>query len=86
MKDKSKDKTNGKKFYYVALDGKETYVSYRHATIEGAYFEAVRLAKKENRPFFILQTLARVVPEVNIKIVEDVRPTGIEPDGSGVVR
>jgi hypothetical protein len=77
MKNKTRDRTKGNKFFYVARDGCETYVSYRHRTIEGAYSEAIRLAKKENTPFFILQTLARIVPAVVISAVEDVRPDSL---------
>lgn len=74
------DKTKGNKFYYVAIECKQTYVSYRHATIKSAYDEAVKLAKKENRAFFILQTVARIVPEVTIREVEDVRPDNFPLD------
>jgi len=68
------EKAMGNKFFYVARDiASGTHVSYRHATINSAYAEAIKLAKKENAPFFILQTVARIVPEVKIKEVEDVR-------------
>lgn len=68
-------RTNQNKFYMVVSDEPQTTVSYRHGTVESATREAMRLAKQENKPFFVMQTVARVNPKVVIDSVEDVRPT-----------
>lgn len=74
MKDKTKDRATGNTFFCVVKDAETTTVSYRHATINGAYTEACRLARKENKSFYIMQTVAKVVPKVVINDVLDVRP------------
>ena len=73
MKDKTKDRVTGDKFYYVVKDTGKTVCSYRHGTVEGAYAEACRLALKENKPFYVMATVAKIVPEVVISKVLDVR-------------
>ena len=67
------DKNECIKFYYVLCDGGGLCSSFRFSTFEGAYKEAIRLAKTTGKNYFVMKTMIRVVPTQNI-VVEDARP------------
>lgn len=77
-------RTNQKKFYMVMSDESRTTVSYRHGTSVSAVKEAMRLAKQENKPFYVLQTFALVTPKILIDSVQDARPT-VESEKAAIV-
>jgi hypothetical protein len=73
------DKKSIRKFYYVAADDSYSSIGYRHTTLKSAYLEAVRLSKKENKTFYVLMTIVKIVPDVTIKEVTDARPDDFMP-------
>jgi hypothetical protein len=50
----------GNAFYVVMRDKESSYVSFRHKSYLEAYAEAQRLAKKENKRFYVLQAVTVV--------------------------
>lgn len=50
------------KFWVVMRDKDQSYVSKRHPDMNSAQEEAMRLAKKENHRFFVLECMGAVQP------------------------
>lgn len=72
------------KFWIVMKHAHETFVSYRHESLESAKTEAERLCKKENKRFIVLEAVGVVSPvsrEVEITWAE--MEPAVETDAEG---